>query len=120
MRHWGYSFTEPFWVSVLEVLSSLPSEVIFSCGCQMGLLELLAEYVKIVAIQREIKSFENTSKIRPKLVNLLGLFEASEPSQWREWMDGKIEGIEKGGPVKDLARKCNFELPEGSPSAKAV
>ena len=38
VQHWGYSFTEPLWLAFLDVLSSIPREVLFSCGLKVGLL----------------------------------------------------------------------------------
>ena len=37
IRHWGYSFTEPLWISFVDILLSLPREVLLSCGINMGL-----------------------------------------------------------------------------------
>lgn len=111
IRHWGYSFTEPLWDSILELLSSVHNEVIFSsCGVKMGLFELLGVYVKLIATQMNIKCDQNIIRIRSKLITCLSSFKVSNRILWDDWQTRRIEGIETWGTVEEVAKKCNLEI----------
>mmetsp|Transcript_28948 Transcript_28948/g.42032 ORF Transcript_28948/g.42032 Transcript_28948/m.42032 type:complete len:666 (+) Transcript_28948:444-2441(+) len=108
VRHWGYSFTETVWTSVIEILMALPSEVMFTCGQKMGLMKLLAIYLKLIFTQKQINCEENTSRIKEKLSKLLHAFQASNKQSWENWVECKLPEIETWGKIKEILLECQL------------
>lgn len=86
VRHWGYSFTEPIWVALLDVLSIIPSEVLYGCGSRIGLLDFLAIYVELLSVQLQLLSADRAERLKEKLCSILVAFRLANPTGWREWL----------------------------------
>jgi len=99
-RHWGYSFTELLWMSILDILLYLPKEVIFhNCSIQMGLCEVFATYIRLIAIQRTLQGDGNTARIKQKFTSILAAFRDFNPSAWNIWIKDKISDVDEWGEV---------------------
>eukprot|EP00571_Detonula_confervacea_P003451 CAMPEP_0172329500 /NCGR_PEP_ID=MMETSP1058-20130122/60916_1 /TAXON_ID=83371 /ORGANISM="Detonula confervacea, Strain CCMP 353" /LENGTH=2101 /DNA_ID=CAMNT_0013046679 /DNA_START=37 /DNA_END=6342 /DNA_ORIENTATION=- len=84
---WGYSFNEPVWTSILDVLMTLPVEVLFSCGAKIGLTEVLEAYLRLFAVQIvELNSGSNTINIRDKFMKLIESFRKCEGEGFEDWL----------------------------------
>lgn len=85
---WGYSFNEPIWTSVLDILLTLPVEVIFSCGTKMGLFELLEAYLTLFMVQiQELRSESNVVRLREKFIKLLESFKKYKANTYGDWVE---------------------------------
>ena len=107
--HWGYCFTEPLWSSVLEIISSLPNEVAFACGLKMGLVDIYSAFVKLIWVQHSLKCPDHTARIRTKLAASFASFNSFDALAWAEWMESRLEGLRKQGPVRDIVAKCEIK-----------
>lgn len=113
VRYWGNSFTEPIWISILDILLSLPNEVLFasSCSFELGLFDLLCVYLKLIVIQKVMKSEQNTTRIRSKMASLIQSFKECNPDKWTLWLSSEIHDARKWGTVSELCSKCNISEP---------
>ncbi|KAL7488211.1 hypothetical protein ACHAW6_015042 [Cyclotella cf. meneghiniana] len=79
---WGYSFSEPVWSSMLDLLLSIPSEVLFRVGVDSGLHEIMDVYSRLFVVHTcELKSETNIIQLRGKFTRLLSLFESYNTAQ---------------------------------------
>ena len=108
VRHWGYSYTEPIWAAFLDVLTSVPKEVLFGCGFRLGLHDFLAPYLKLLPIQLQLRSRDKSKRIHSKLADLFQIYQQHKPEEWRRWLDTKIEENE----VRHLLVVCDFMTPQ--------
>jgi hypothetical protein len=73
---WGYSFNEPVWSSMLDLLLSIPSEVLFKVGVDSGLQDIMDVYSRLFVVHTsELKSETNIIQLRGKFNRLLSSFE---------------------------------------------
>jgi hypothetical protein len=107
--HWGYCFTEPLWSSVLEILSSFPNEVAFACGLQMGFVDIYEAFIKLIWVQHSLNCSDLTARIRTKLAASLASFNSFNALSWAEWMESRLDGLRKQGPVRDIVAKCDIK-----------
>ena len=106
VHHWGMTYTEFIWETILDVLLSLHKEVIFhSCGIQMGLLDLLNMYIKLFVIQTNL---QHTIRFRSKLMRSLSTLKVSNPSIWETWQTTRIKSVESWGTIQEIVTK--FDL----------
>ncbi len=108
VRHWGYSYTEPVWAAFLDIVSSVPKEVLFGCGFRLGLNFFLVPYLKLLPIQLQLRSREKCKRIHSKLAALLKAFQQHKPDEWRRWLSSKIDENE----VRHLLIVCDFLTPQ--------
>lgn len=110
VSHWGYSFNEPLYSSVCEIITSLPTEVAFSCGLKLGLLDIFGTFVKLIWTQHSLGCPEHTVRIRTRLASLLASFNSFNPLAWAEWMESRLQGLEKCGPVREIVQLCEIKV----------
>jgi hypothetical protein len=91
IRHWGLAYTEALWLSVLDVLLSVPEEILFSCGAGLGLKGLLNLYLQLLDAQTQLRNPENSTRLKHKLAELLVKFESTSPRHWMEWTGSVLE-----------------------------
>lgn len=108
VRHWGYSYSESLWYALLEVVRSLPNEVLFDCGLKLGLLEFLAVYLKLVSVQSTLRSADRLVRLKSKLAELFTAFQGSSLRAWRNWLGRFIDGQE----VRHVLMSCDFITPQ--------
>jgi hypothetical protein len=106
VRHWGYSYTDPLWVSFLEILLSVPREVLFSCGMRMGLDGLLLVYVKLLYIQSQLQNREKVVRLKTRFTDLIKAFE-KDPA-WNEWLASPVVGLDSLKTVRNVLIRCSL------------
>jgi hypothetical protein len=104
MKHWGYNFTEPIWSAFLDICSSIPREVLFSCGVKVGLLEFLGLYVQLMSVQLQLVTANKASRLKGKMSECFKVFQQSNSIDWKRWLNSKVEEIE----VRYLLISCAF------------
>jgi hypothetical protein len=109
VRHWGYSLMEYLWVSLLDILKSIPREVLFSCGLHMGLGDLLTVYAKLLFVQCQIQS--NPTRVKSKFADFLDAFESSDPKGWESWLNLKQPELLSLGNTRNVLVSCSLITP---------
>ena len=95
--HWGCNFTESLWMSVLDIISSFPQEVLGICGSKMGLLNLVDVYLKMLKVQYDLGGHINTEKVRMKFLKTTDKIKSSNQCQWEEHLNEFIQGLQNWG-----------------------
>jgi len=108
VQHWGYSYTEPLWVSLLDVLSSMPREVLFTCGVKVGLLDLLTIYVELVSVQLQLLSASKTARLKTKLNGAFTAFQQCNSGAWTGWLVSDVGESQ----IRHLLMSCDFITPQ--------
>jgi len=118
IMQWGNEFTETLWGATLDILITIPEEVIFVCGHQMGLLELLNLYLKLFATQVFMEVVNPNSallRIRENFLKFVNSFLLSNCSKCELWLESEILGVlKKGCVVKDVFKLCDMKLSDNS------
>lgn len=112
VRHWGYSFTESLWISLLDVFMSIPKEVLFSCGSHMGLGEFLEVYTRLLFIQSQLQS--NPSRVKSKFSDVIDQFKATDAKGWEAWLSTRQTALPTLGNVRNVLMSCSLISPEAS------
>jgi hypothetical protein len=108
VQHWGYSFTEPLWLSLLDVVFSLPHEVLFNCGPKVGLFPFLEAYIFLISIQIQLSSASKITRLKEKISELLAAFQKNNTKGWRYWL-GTCVGTSE---IRHLLMSCDFITPQ--------
>jgi len=106
VQHWGYMFTDPLWVGVIDTLLSIPREVLFPCGLAMGMKELLGTYLKLLLVQSELQNRDKTARLKSRFSDLLGVFEKSEG--WNSWLASKDHELSSLGSTRNILIRCGL------------
>jgi hypothetical protein len=112
VRHWGYSLSESLWVSLLDILKSIPREVLFSCGMYMGLGDLLGVYAKLLLIQCQIQG--NPTRVKSKFADFLDEFTSSDPKGWESWLGLKQPEFLSLDNTRNILISCSLITPTPS------
>lgn len=104
IRHWGYSYTDPLWISFIDILLSVPREVLFSCGMGMGLETLLGVYLKLLFVQSTLR--DKTARLKARFADLVKGF-AKDP-QWNTWLASSVPGLDSQNKVRTVLVRCNL------------
>jgi integrator complex subunit 1 len=108
IRHWGYSFTEPVWIALLDIISAIPREVLFTCGPKLGLLDFLAVYLQLMSVQIQLLSANEAARLKDKLAEFFGAFQEHSPKGWKSWLGSKIGETE----VRHMLMVCDYITPQ--------
>jgi hypothetical protein len=111
IRHWGCSYTEPVWFVLLDIVTSIPKEVLFTCGRAAGLLDFLAMYLELLSIQLQLRSADKAARLKAKLSTVFDTFKETNAEAWSGWMGEKM-GVEL--EVRHLMVMCDFITPEAA------
>mmetsp|Transcript_11059 Transcript_11059/g.16951 ORF Transcript_11059/g.16951 Transcript_11059/m.16951 type:complete len:162 (-) Transcript_11059:108-593(-) len=107
LRHWGYSYTDPLWTSFIDILLSVPREVLFPCGIGMGIEGLLGLYIKLLWIQSQLRNREQkAARLKLRFSDFITAFE-KDPA-WNKWLGSKVPGIGSLGNVKNVLIRCSL------------
>ena len=107
VKHWGYSFTKSLWISVLEVISSFPKEVLFHLsGIRMGSTLLIEVYLKLYLIQILLSDDHNILRMKSLTKLLLEKFKEQNESEWNAWLKSTIFEFDEWGTVEEILDKC--------------
>lgn len=108
IRHWGFNFTETIWISFLDAISSIPTEVLFGCGLNMGLKDFLGIYLRLMSVQTQLRTSDRLTRLKGKLSEFLGSFKASNTAGWENWMSQDISGLKSLGTARNVLLSCDF------------
>jgi len=109
VKHWGFSYTEHVWFTVLDMISAVPNELLFNCALKMGLLDLLGIYLRLVFVQSQLStSSDRLGKLKEKLSELLGLFKSANPIAYDFWMASANCGLPSLGATRNVLVGCGF------------
>ena len=113
ITHWGFSFLEPLWIGMLDVFSSMPCEVLFTCGLKVGLLEFLGVYLQLMSVQLQLLSANKADRLKGKLTEAFAAFRQYNASGWKNWLRCKLSDSE----VRHVLMSCNFISPQEASEA---
>jgi len=100
---WGYSFNEPVWDSIVEVLIALPLEVVFTCGVKIGLTKILETYLKLFGVQIvELNLESNIIRVRDKFLKFIESFRIHNTDAFSDWLQQDVSDWGKVGKVHQL------------------
>jgi hypothetical protein len=92
--HWGYSFSEPVWSCMLDLLLSIPVEVLFKVGVAMGLPDIMNVYSKLFTIHvSELSEESNIIQLRLKFNRLLSSFKNCNPEGYQNIIQAPSHGF---------------------------
>lgn len=75
----------------------------------MGLVEIYSAFVKLIWVQHSLKCPDHTARIRTKLAASFASFNSFDALAWAGWMESRLEGLGKQGPVRDIIAKCEIK-----------
>jgi integrator complex subunit 1 len=109
VKHWGYSYREHVWSTILDVISAAPNEVLFQCGLKMGLLELLGVYLRLVLVQSQLRTnIDRLAKLKERLSEFLGKFKSANLKAFDSWMASSNCGLPSLGATRNVLVGCGF------------
>lgn len=109
VKHWGYSYREHVWWTILDVLNAVPNEVIFQCGLKMGVLDLLGVYLRLVLVQSQLRTkIDRLAKLKERLSEFLGKFKSANPKAFDSWMASSNSGLPSLGATRNILVGCGF------------
>lgn len=88
--HWGYTFFEPLWICVLDILGTVHHEVLFTCGLKTGVPELLELYLLLVSTQIQLISATQITKLKAKMEEVFAAFRKLNGPGWKAWLGNKV------------------------------
>jgi integrator complex subunit 1 len=109
VKHWGFSYTEHVWSTILDVVAAVPNEVLFGCALKMGLLDLLGIYLRLVLVQSQLRtSSDRLGKLKEKLSEFLGVFKSTNPVAYDSWMASANCDLPSLGATRNVLVGCGF------------
>jgi hypothetical protein len=108
IKHWGYSFTEPLWLVVLEIFMGMHKEVLFESGLSLGFLNVLNAYLRLLSVQLHLLSAGSTVKLKSRLADIMKVFGEANPSGRRAWWASTMDGVE----VRNVLVSCDLLSPQ--------
>ena len=100
ITRWGFSYNEQVWNSVLDIIMSLPSELLFTSGVEAGLLLILEDFLKLFyAHIMDIGLEECVAQLRFKYLTLVKSFQTSNSPGFQKWTQVNVSGF---GTVQTL------------------
>lgn len=112
VQHWGYSFTESLWISLLDVLMCIPKEVLFSCGSTMGLFDVWGIYARLLFVQCQLQS--NPARVKSKFSDVLNVFKRTDPKGWESWLESMQPALPSLDKTRNVLMSCSLITPETS------
>ena len=110
VRHWGFSYSEPLWSALLDVVTSIPNELLFGTGLQLGVLDFFATYLKLLSVQLQLLSADKSKRLVEKLLEVFAAFQRANSSSWKRWLGTTMDGM--GREVRHVLMNCNFITPQ--------
>eukprot|EP00536_Pseudo-nitzschia_multiseries_P000729 jgi/Psemu1/282533/fgenesh1_pg.9_\ len=109
VKHWGYNYTEHTWLTILDVLSAVPDEVLFQCGLQMGLLDFVDAYLRLVLVQSQLRtSSDRLVKLKDRVSEFLGRFKSANLKSFDSWISSSNSGLPSLGTTRNVLLGCGF------------
>ena len=108
VKHWGYSYREHVWSTILDLISAIPNEVLFQCGLKMGVLDLLGVYLRLVLVQSQLTKIDQLAKLKERLSEFLGKFKLANLKAFDLWMASGNSGLPSLGATRNILVGCGF------------
>ena len=86
----------------------VPKEVLFGCGLQMGLLDLLGVYMRLMFVQSELRTNEKIPRLKNKLSEFFGALKAANNKAWDDWLASSISDLSSLGTTRNVLMICDF------------
>ena len=109
IKHWGFSFTEQLWNTVLDIYLNIPKEVLFHSGLQLGFLDLLNCYLRLLSVQMGCLTGEPTARLKTKFAQVLQSLQTANNTAYQAWWSTDAE---EGMPVRNLLVGTNLLSPQ--------
>lgn len=106
--HWGYSFLEPLWIVWLDILSSIPKEVLFTLGLEVGLKDVLGVYLQLLSVQLQLMSVKKAERLKEKVAGVFATFKEANRAGWMGWLNSRLDGSE----VRHVLMSYSFVTPQ--------
>ena len=91
-----------------SLLFSVPREVLFECGLQMGLPSFLGVYLRLMFVQTQLPTGEKLSRLRNKMAEFFQAFKTSNNEGWESWLGTETDGLHSLGGTRNVLMSCNF------------
>ena len=111
---WGYSFSEPVWTSVIDILIALPLEVIFTCGAKVGLMNILESYLKLFGVQISLCADNNIVHIRDRFVKIIESLRKYNAKAFEDWTKQDASDWRYDGNVRQLFSSAGVVIDIGT------
>lgn len=108
VKHWGFSYTETLWNTVLDIFIGIPKEVIFQSGLSVGFLDVLNTYLRLMSVQLNLLSAEGTAKLKDKFADVLKVFGETNAKGCHAWWATVVDGSE----VRNMLVSCDLLSPQ--------
>lgn len=109
VKHWGYSYREHVWSTILDVISAVPNEVLFQCGLKMGLFDVLGVYLRLVLVQSQLRTnIDRLAKLKERLSEFIGKFKSANLKAFDSWMASSNCGLPSLGATRNVLVGCGF------------
>lgn len=108
VKHWGYNYTEPQWLAILDVLAAVPNEVLFGCAIKMGLTDLLDVYLRLIFVQSQLRTSDRLSKLKGLFSEFLAAFKTHGSNSWDLWLASSMPGCPSLGANRNTLMRCGF------------
>jgi len=113
VKHWGYTYREHIWSTILDIISAVPNEVLFQCGLKMGLVDLLGVYLRLVLVQSQLSTnVDRLAKLKEKLSEFIGKFKSGNLNAFDSWMASNNCGLPSLGATRNILVGCGFLTPQ--------
>ena len=111
--HWGMSFTETLWHSILDVITSFPDKVIYSIGWTIGLETIFNLCLKLFAVQFDVSG--DTQRLRNKFITIFKSFQSCNNEACNNWLEKHVFKREN---VKEVLISCGILVDDSELSGK--
>lgn len=89
---------------------SVPNEVLFGCGLEMGIKDFLGVYLRLIFVSTQLLTNERFPRFKARFVEFLTSFCTSNKSGWDEWLDTEVEGLASLGSVQNVLMSCSIAI----------
>lgn len=105
--HWGMQYTEALWITILELILSLPETIVFKCGWQMGLHKIVNMYAELIYIQADLG--HDTQRLGKKFSLLVQSFQKTDKEACDLWLETEMSNSTHTNN-KDLLTKLGIQI----------
>jgi hypothetical protein len=107
--HWGYTFNDTFWSSLVDILLSIPGKVFFGCGMHLGVPSLLGTYMKLIYVHNQLRGSE--VRVKTKFSALLAALREHDLEIWTEFLGSTVEDLPSLATVRNVLVGCGLMEP---------
>jgi hypothetical protein len=107
--HWGYTFNDAFWSSLVDVLMLIPGKVFFGCGMHLGVTALLVAYLQLIYVHNQLRGSE--VRVKTKISALLAALREHDSEKWSEFLGSTIDNLPSLATVRNVLVACGLMEP---------